>query len=287
MSPGRPPACLSRELDAARLSETDPCESIICLGSFWPYLTHSYESHLVKGFKECNPAADYQPHISRMCDIYAGLIADRVGNRRFDWIARVLSSTEHKPESTRPLALLEDTLRERLRANSLTALFFRTESRPAMRQVGQLSGPDVLRRRIHYVAQDLFIAPSEVGGRVLLIDDILNTGATMRVYAQALKQFAGVQSVVGVNLAATRFRTGKDGRGRLQLDVSRFESLDKLHSVWVDAAGVYHEDEACASIQGSVAPKLAFLAQKRAAPCTACASMQKPKRRFWGLLHPS
>jgi hypothetical protein len=256
---------------------------MICLGSFWPYLKHNYESHLVKGFKECNPIDLHQPHVGRMCDIYAEMIIERAGQSHFDWIARVLGSTEQKPESHRPLALLESILCNRLGAKSLTQALFKTQSRPAMRQVGQLSGPDVLRRRVQYVSQDLFIVPSSVGGRVLLIDDILNTGATMRVYAQALKQFAGVDSVTGVNLAATRFKAGKDGHGRLQLDAAKFDAHADLRSVWVDASGVFHDQESCLSVQGKVSPKLRFLAEKCASPCAACTPASKPRRRFWGL----
>jgi hypothetical protein len=281
--PAPTPVSVARSIDAASLTDTSPCESVVCLGSFWPYSKHSYESHIVKGFKECNPTNDYQPHISRLCEIYAGLIVQRLGDVRFDWVARALGSTEQKPEPERPLALLESILCSRLGAKSLTHLLYKTESRPAMRLVGQLSGPDVLRRRIQYAAQDLFITPAPAGGRALLIDDIFNTGATMRVCAYALKEFAGIESVTGMNLAATRFKAGRDGHGRLQLDTSQFEPVPDLGSVWLDANGMFHEDEACPIIEGAASARLRFLAEKRAAPCPACAHAPKPKRRFWGL----
>lgn len=282
--PGAPPISVSRSIDAVRLSTADPCDALICLGSYWPYSKHSHESHIVKGFKECNPTPGYEPHITRLCDIYARLIVERFGSEHFDWVARVLSSTERQPEPTRPMALLESILCKRLGAQSLTHLFFKSEARPAMRLVGQLSGPDVLRRRIQYAAQDLFVAPAPTVGRALLIDDIYNTGASMRVYAQALREFAGIESVVGVNIAATRFKGGKDGHGMLQVDTSAFESHEELRLAWVDSKSVCHASESCGAISGKASGKLRFLAEKLAAPCTMCYPSPKPRRRLWGLL---
>ena len=65
---------LFQSLDAGRLSQSNPCDALFCLGSYWPYAKHSRESHLVKGFKECVPASDYHPHIVLMCEAYAALI---------------------------------------------------------------------------------------------------------------------------------------------------------------------------------------------------------------------
>lgn len=279
------PVCIARSIDFAGLSDRSPCVRTICLGSFWPYSKHSRESHIVKGFKESCPVGEYQPHILRLCEVYARLILDQLTDMRFDWVARVLGSTEQRPDPERSLALLESLLCARLHARSLTHLLYRTQTRPAMRLVGQLSGPELLRRRLRYAAQDLFISPASAGGRALLIDDIYNTGATVRVYGHALREFAGVESVVSVNLAATRFKSGKDGHGWLQIPTADFDAISEASTVWLDSSSVFHLEEKCAAVEGTASAKLQFVARRLASPCPICATLAKPRRKIWSVFN--
>lgn len=274
-----PPLPLTREIDISSLTRRNPCDSTIILGSFWPYSTHNYESCLVKCFKQACPVHDFQPGIGLLCEIYARRILERLDGERFDWTARALSSSERRPESVRPLALLESILCRELGASSLTGLFFRSEPRPPMRVTDQLSGPGAMLRRIRYAAQDLFIRPTSLGGSTLLIDDIYNTGASMRLYSQALKEFAGVERVTGANLAATRFKAGRDGLGNLRLDTSELNSHPEFEVVWLDSKRVFHARESCQSTVGTPTAKLRFLAESIAAPCPACS----PAPRHWEL----
>jgi hypothetical protein len=150
-----------------------------------------------------------------------------------------------------------------------------------MRTVSHLSGQDSLKRRIHYVAQDLFIRPSKSGGTVLLIDDIYNTGASARVYAHALKEHAGVDAVHVVNLAATRFHKGRDGHGRLNLDLAGLNDHPDLSCVWLDSNSVYHRSAECANLQASACCEMLFLAQQKGGACPACSQAEHPVRKWW------
>jgi len=165
------------------------------LGSFWPNSRTSFESELVKSFKDCVPAQEFESHISDLSRFYAGLVLDRLGEERFDWTVRVLGSSETHPEDFRPLSKLVDLLCVRSGARDLTHLFFKTESRPPMRSIKRLCGPDAIKNRIQYVLQDLFMIPHSLGGHVLLVDDIYNVGASARVYAEALRRYAGARKV--------------------------------------------------------------------------------------------
>ena len=276
-----PPVSIRRVIDAEMLCRESPCDYFITLGSFWPNSKSSYESRIVKAFKECCPVEKYEPHISDLCGFYAKQIMSTVKDTRFDWVMRVLSSGETKPESNRPQALLEGIISKQTKAESITHLIFKSNARPPMRSVEHLSGPEMLCNRIQYVAQDLFIKPAKLGGRVLLIDDISNTGASMRVYAHALKAYAGVDAVSCVNLAATRFRKGKDGYGMLQLDVSALSDKRSLAQVWIDKADIFHVKKDCAGIQSSLACELRFLAEGKAQPCEVCIGKEKIQSKWW------
>ena len=159
------------------------------------------------------PVTDFEPGISALCEFYANLVIGAVAGFKLDSVVRVLSSSEKEPDALRPQSLLADAVCRRIGARNFTHLFFKSESRPPMRTVEHLSGPEALKNRIRYAAQNLFIKPFDLGGTVLLIDDIMNTGASMRVYAHALKSFAGVDRVIAVNLAATRFNAAKTATG--------------------------------------------------------------------------
>jgi len=269
----RPPAPipLRTAIDADLICRRQPCDEAHILGSFWPHSRTSFESRVVKGFKECVPTRDFEPHISALGDFYAQRVLEKTAGRRIDWVVRVLGSTETRPDPQRPLALTANALCRLTGARDAAHLLFKTESRPPMRFVGRLSGPEALKARVRYVLQDLFIRPGSLGGTALLIDDIANTGASMRVYAQALKSCAGIERVVAVNLAATRFARGRDGRGMLALDTAELDSHPQLRRVFVDCSGVFHFVEVCPAINAPAAVEMRFLAERGATPCAQCA----------------
>lgn len=277
----KPPVPLRNAVDIAELCLADPCDETRALGSFWPSSRVSFESRLVKTFKACNPPADYEPHISELCGFYAKLAVAKVSGERFDWVVRVLGSREMEAEPSRPQSMLADMICSTTGARNATDLFFRSGARPPMRAIGRLAGPDALKARLQYVVQDLFVRPRRIEGSVLLLDDIANTGASTRVYGFALKQLAGASRVCAVNLAATRFGGGKDGRGMLLLDTSALAETPSLLSVWVDEAGVFHEREDCPSIRKPITCEPRFIAERSAAPCPTCAARQTPRRKWW------
>jgi len=275
------PIPLRNAINLDRICNDNPCDFIYILGSFWPNFTQSFESHIVKSFKECNPAHKFEPHISALCEFYADLISGSLRGRKIDWIVRVLGSAEKELDLARPQSLLADVLSANTGAKNMTSLFFKSESRPSMRSVKHLSGPDAMRNRIRYVAQDLFIRSSKLSGTVLLIDDIYNTGASMRVYSYALKEYAGADTVYGVNLAATRFKRGKDGHRLLKLDTSGIENKPSLCKVWLDAENIFHLDDNCPAIQPKITPVMRFIVEQTAKPCQACCHLSKPTRKWW------
>ncbi|MDH7602206.1 MAG: phosphoribosyltransferase [Armatimonadota bacterium] len=277
MTRGDFPVSLRSALDVEELSHRQYCDEVYFLGSFWPHSNQSFESRVVKGFKECFPASLYEPYSSRIARFYCGKILERFAQQDFDWVVRVMSSAETVPDQQRPLAVLVSVLCSRLGARDCTQVFFRTNSRPPMRAVERLSGGEALRSRIRYAAEDLFVRPKTLGGRALLVDDIANTGASMRVYAFALKAFAGIDSVVAVNLAATRFANGKDGRGMLTLDTSELESEPGLSRVFLDSSNSFHLEPDCRARVGSVSVEMRFLAERRVKPCPICAKQPPPK----------
>jgi len=312
VKPPRAPLAIRNTVDVESLVRADPCDAAHVLGSFWPYSRASFESHIAKGFKECIPARDFEPHISALAEFYARRVlhaihppdlvilsgAKNLGgeaeilrpaqndNRRkvgvrLDWVVRVLGSAETEPDPGRPLSVLAGVLCRLTGARDASHLFFKSESRPPMRVVGRLSGPEAMKGRLRYVAQDLFIRPADLGGTALLIDDIANTGASMRIYAQALKSHAGIERVVAVNLAATRFAKGRDGRGMLTLDTTELDSHPSLRHVLVDSSGIYHLLEGCPAIKAPFSCEMRFVAERKAAPCPSCCVVAKPKRRWW------
>lgn len=275
------PIALKRAIDAEKLCNENPCEYVRVLGSFWPNTRNSFESHIVKAFKESHPVQNFQPHILELCEFYAELICKPLTGEHIDWVVRVLSSSEKTPEKDRPQSLLVDLLCKRLHARDATHVFYKSESRPSMRSVGRLSGPNALKSRIQYAVQDLFIHPGNLQGNALLLDDIYNTGASMRVYGCALKEYAGITRIFGVNLAATRFGGGKDGHGMLKLDLSCLSETGGLSRVWADKDELFHNCESCSSIRGPISVELRFRAERTCTPCPACYSVSKPKRKWW------
>lgn len=277
----KPPVPLREALDIGELCCTDPCDVNLALGSFWLGSRTSFESRLVKAFKACVPTQDFEPHISQLCRFYATLVVERTRGDKFDWVIRVLSSSESEPDPSRPQSLLADMLCSITGARNATDMFFKSAARPPMRVVDRLAGAEALKARLRYVAQDLFIRPGKLSGSVLLIDDICNTGASTRVYAAALKQFAGASRVDAVNLAATRFARGKDGRGMLQLDVSGLADHPSLGQVWTDGAGVEHIRQDCPSAQKPIACDVRFMVERSANPCPDCAPAPVAARKWW------
>lgn len=277
----KPPVPLREALDIAELCGTDPCDVNLALGSFWLGSRTSFESRLVKVFKSCVPAQHFEPHISQLCRFYAGLVVERTHGDKFDWVVRVLSSSESESDTSRPQSVLADMLCSAIGARNATDLFFKSAARPPMRVVDRLGGAEALKSRLRYVAQELFMRPAKLSGSVLLIDDICNTGASTRVYASALKQLAGASRVDAVNLAATRFARGKDGRGMLQLDVSGLADQPALGQVWTDGASVLHLRQDCPSAQKPIACEVRFMAERNASLCPACAPAPVATRKWW------
>lgn len=277
----KPPIPLRNAVDIAELCASDPCDETRVLGSFWPYSRMSFESRLAKAFKACNPVADFEPHISALCRFYARLVVHSLGTAKFDWVVRVLSSAEKEAEGSRPQGLLADMLCSMTGARSATDLFFKSETRPPMRVVDRLAGREALKARLQYVVQDLFVRPRHLGGNVLLIDDISNTGASTRVYAFALKELAGASRVCAVNLAATRYAGGKDGRGMLRLDTSGLTEWLSLGEVWVDEAQVFHARQDCPTATKRLTSEVRFIAEREAAPCPTCTPAEPPRRKWW------
>lgn len=281
MQPKRMPISLRTAINPVTLCNDNPCDVEIVLGSFWPNSPRSFESRLVKAFKACNPTCDYEPHISDLCRFYSELIFERTGERKFDWIARILSSSEKEVDSSRSQSLLVAGLCDTTGARDITHLFFRSESRPPMRMMDRLAGPDALKARIQYVAQDLFLRPCNLRGSLLLIDDICNTGASMRVYTQALKEFTGIEWIAAVNLAATRFTGGKDGRGMLKLDTSSLRDYKMLEPVWIDSDKIYHTRDDCPAAANPSSCDVRFIAERNASPCPECIKKPTPERKWW------
>jgi hypothetical protein len=313
----RTPIPLRTGLDLDQLCLENPCEETYLLGSFWPYSRVSFESHVVKGFKECVPTRDFEPHISALCEFYARAALTAIRPKtvilnnpvilngvkdlsagaeilrpaqndvcrptgaRFDWVVRVLGSAETRPDQDRPLTLLSAVLCRATGARDATHLFYKSQSRPPMRMVERLSGSEALRNRLRYVVQDLFMRPAELGGTALLIDDIANTGASARAYAAALKAHAGIERVIAVGLAATRFRSGSEIRGILKLDTSPLDAHPTLRRVVLDSQPAVHLIENCPSIQPPFTLEMRFLAERRGAACAECCEEKKGKRKWW------
>jgi len=276
------PIPLRDALDATEIALNDPCDATIVLGSFWPYSRTSYESRLVKTFKACCPVAEFEPHISALARFYAELVAESVRGEKFDWVVRVLGSAEKEAEDRRPQSMLADMVCAQIGAINATDLFFKSQARPPMRLVERLAGGEALRSRLWYVAQDLFVRPRRLGGNVLLIDDIANTGASGRIYAAALKELAEAERVIAVNLAATRFAAGKDGRGRLNLDTSRLAGLSGLGEVWLDGGGVFHLDRECPRVERPANCEVRFVAEREGEACGKCVEpAAAPRRKWW------
>lgn len=264
--------CLRTALSTDMLCRESACDAAHVLGSFWPNSSQNYESRLIKCFKECLPVRAFEPNASEMARFYAALVLGATGGERFTWVARALSSSETKPEDSRPMSLLVDLICTRTGARDLTGAFYKVSSRPPMRGVKRLAGPEALAHRLRYVTQDLFIRRCNMGGTALLLDDIQNTGASMRVYAAALKQFAGIERVVAVNLAATRFSGGRDGLGMLKLDTSSLMEHKSLGPVWADADGRFHMDRECPDAHPPLACEVRFMAERKMQGCGRCAA---------------
>ncbi len=279
----KPPLPLRNTIDLTHICETDPCDRTYALGSYWPNSRMSFESRLVKCFKACSPVVDHEPHISSLCRFYAKMVLEKIGSERFDWVARVLGSKEREAEPSRPQSMLVDMICASMGARNASDVFFKSETRPPMRSVGRLAGPEALKARVQYVAQDLFIRPGKIEGSVLLIDDIGNTGASTRVYGWGLKQL-GASRVCAVNLAMTRFGGGKDGRGMLLLDTSGLGEFPSLMPAWIDEAAILHQRQDCESLAKAVSCEPRFVAERAAAPCAVCAAEQGPQRRWWQAL---
>lgn len=281
----QPPVIIWRSLKIDELESNKWCDATHFLGSYWPGAS-DVQSKIIKAFKE--PDRTLMPLLLCLASAYAGLIEEVARREQPDAIVRILASKEISPEPDRPLSLLSARLSETLGIPDRTELFFRADGREPMRYVERLSGSEALRARLQYVVQDIFLRPSHAGSCVLLIDDIYNLGATASVYAAALKRFCGAERVVSVNLAATRFQRGKDGRGDLNLDIERFSSLatsaitkeakrawrgsEPFQIGWIGKDDrILHSSPECSMLGNSKARRtLRFLSGPNAVLCAEC-----------------
>jgi hypothetical protein len=236
----------------------------------------------VKYLKEPDPDLLRKPLVSAITRAYAVMLSEASHDWKPNAVVRVLSSGEMHPMPGKPHTLLVRSVCSTLHAQDYTHLFFRTEPRRPMRMLDRLTGPEVLRQRISYVLQDLFLTPANIGGVALVIDDIYNLGATAGVYAAALKRFCNVERVFSMNIAAARFSGGRDGWGRLSLDIDRFTQLadgfrgaddpaDAFQVVWIVSRGnEFHVRNDCPKISGKAFQSLRFLAERERIPCPSC-----------------
>lgn len=272
---------MRNSVDLADICRTDPCDRTYALGSYWPNSRLSFESRLVKCFKRCSPVTEYEPHISSLCRFYAKMIVEKMGGEHIDFVVRVLGSHETEAEPTRPQSMLVDMICAMTGARNASGMFFKSETRPPMRSVERLAGPEALKARVQYVVQDLFVRPGMIDGSVLLIDDIGNTGASMRTYGWGLKTAAGVDRIFTVNLAMTRFGGGKDGRGMLLLNTSGLTEHSSLLPVYIGEDGVLHARRDCPSLVKALACEPRFMAERTAIPCASCAAAPNRQRKWW------
>jgi len=276
---------LRRGLDSSMLVSSNPCDNVIALGSYWPgYADTDTQSRLVRFFKAISLDGRHNPYAMPVVNAYAEMVIRAALAYRPSAFVRVLASSETSPNRQRPLAILADIVCLQLGIPDFTHLFFRTEVRKPMSQLEILSGTGMLRRRIDYVMQDIFIREYSLGGRVLLVDDIYNLGATARVYSAALKNFCGVESVSAVYLAATRFNNGKDGWGYLSLDLDEFahgarktciypEIRLGLDDAWLaPRERVFHITPDCSAASAECRRSFRFLAEQNRLLCAACAA---------------
>lgn len=269
------PRPLHREADFSAIVQQEQVECSVFLGSFWPYNTSNYESSLVKSFKESVPVEQFNPEINTLCDFYASSIFEKLPNVKIDFIARALSSSETTPDPKRPQSLLVKRLCRLTKARDASGLFYRSQARTPMRAVQNLSGSAAFRQRLKYAAQDLFVKEEQLCGRVLFVDDIANTGATVQLYAWALKQILGATNVMAANIAVTRFGGGKDGKGFLELDTSQISAHKKFSAVYKDQSGAYHSAADCLTIEGKLCILPLYYASRRFKPCPQCVKSKK------------
>ncbi len=272
---------LQTTVDEDELKTSDPCDKTIILGSYYPHATDDFQSRVVRVFKDCDPSHKVEPYGTELCQFYTPLILDAIMGFRFDYIVRILSSSERMPDPLRQLELLVDTVSKHTSAVDCTKMFFRCGVRPPMHNIEKLAAKGALKERITYAKTDLCIRPMPLGGSVLLLDDVFYTGASNRVYAYALKKYCGVSRVVAVNLAAARSEDGKDGLGKLTLDTSTIEESVDLRPVWVDKKDVYHFDKCCAESTTDIFVDLRFFAERYARECDACESAHHEKPTKW------
>lgn len=283
--PGLTPRPLRGALSASLLVDNTWYDSMVALGSYWPRREDlDLQSALVKYLKTPCPSPMALPAMRGIVHGYAQLI------ERLHWdcppttVVRVLGSSETVANANRPQSLICDIIARSLGAQCPTDLFFRMDTRKPMRMVDRLSGPDVLRSRIHYVLQDLVVVPRQVGETVLLLDDICNLGATARVYAAALKMFCGAKRVYSVNLSAARLQQGRDGWGALALDIEAFLDAGRrfyaggaeselLSDAWTErGANVYHVRPDCNQLAATPRRTIVLFAREANVPCPTCAA---------------
>jgi predicted amidophosphoribosyltransferase len=255
------------------------CDRIEALGSFWvDDPPRDVASQLAKFLKE----GAARPPWPAVATAYAELAGERLAGVDLDGITRVISADETEADRNHPLERLSRMLADRLQLPRPLHFIRRRTARLPMRNVDRLRGYDRLRDRVDFVLTDLQVRRAGGPRRILLVDDILCLGASMRVYGAALKTACGAERVIGINIAATRFRGGDDGWDELRLDLDRFLEIargvrgvggDAFDDVWVSTADrTYHADPRCRlHIPAGDYRSLRFLAAGRNMPCSGCA----------------
>lgn len=293
---GQPPISLHASLSSAELAELPAFDRVFALGSYWVRRQdQDLQSCIIRYLKDAGLNQPNPQYIRSFTHSYASMLIDECCGWRPDAIVRVLGSAETTINPLRPLSDLSRIISTHFRVPDYSYMFFRSEPRKPMRMVDQLCGSDMLKRRIQYMTQDLFIRPNNVQGSVLLIDDIYNLGATARVYSATLKKYCNVEKVVTGNLAAARFLGGRDGWGQLKLDIDRFlsvanqhvspsDSKDGLEIVWVSKTSAeFHSVAECPKMEGKGRRSLRFLACREHIPCPICIE-KLANRSIWSWL---
>ena len=277
------PIPLRTAISASELATADPVDAVRAIGSYWVRNSGlDLQSRLVRYFKDSSFLHTDAGIMQGIGHAYSEMLAEFIAPWRPASIVRVLSSSEIKPDAGRPLAFLTDRLCSLLHITDCTDVFFRSEPRKPMRMINRLAGDGVLRQRISYVLQDMFVVPRTLQGPVVILDDILNLGATAGVYASALKRFCGVTEVYSANIAAARFTGGKDGWGTLHLDIDRFAALARTQvptlrgvnpfdPTWTINGGKYfHLNQECAGSTGRAFQSMRIFSELEYTACLEC-----------------
>jgi len=193
------------------------CDRIHALGSFWvdDPPRDAAASQIAKFFKE-NPS---RPEWPALAEGYADLIATRIAGTQLDAITPRPGIGGDDAEIRHDLSILCEMLSTRLNLPIIypsavaprgsPCATSRTSAAPRSSATASTSSSPTCRLCSIPPPSSLIPHPSS-----FWLNDILCLGASMHVYAAALKRACGAQRVVGMNIAATRFRGRQRRLGR-------------------------------------------------------------------------